>query len=124
MITYLKIIVISLGVLIAAGVAVIGYKLAEGTGELAEAVAENEAADAEAKDEPAAAPAAPPVVPRQVSDLGLPEGARVLSMTTTRDRLVLNVRVPEAGERIIIVDLASGGVIGSIALEAPRVGGP
>ena len=54
MITYLKIIVIVLGVMIAAGLVVIGLKLVEKGNELAELTSEDDAAAAEEADAGAA----------------------------------------------------------------------
>lgn len=104
MITYLKIVVIVLGVMIAAGVAVIGVKLAEKSDELAE-----RSGDAE---EATAAPVR--------RGLGLPAGAQVRRMAVGEGRLVLAVAVPGAGERIVIVDLRDGRMVAAIALEGPR----
>lgn len=115
MITYLKIIVIVLGVMIAAGLAVIGIKLAEKGGELAELTSDDDAA---ATDETAAGavPEAAAPLPA-LGDLGLPAGSQVRRMTTAGHRLILVVAVPEAGERIVIVDLQGGGVVANIGLE-------
>ena len=38
-------------------------------------------------------------------------------MTAAGQRLILVVAVPEAGERIVIVDLQRGGVLANIGLE-------
>ena len=114
MITYLKIIVIVLGVMIAAGLVVIGIKLVEKSGELAELTGDEGAAatgepDAGAVPEATALPA--------LGDLGLPAGSQVRRMTAAGHRLILVVAVPEAGERIVIVDLRSGGMVANIGLE-------
>ena len=109
MITYLKIIVIVLGVMIVAGLAVIGIKLAEKSGELAELSSDDGAATT---DETGAATPLP-----ALGDLGLPAGAEVRRMTAAGQRLILVVAVPEAGERIVIVDLQRGGVLANIGLE-------
>ena len=115
MITYLKIIVIVLGVLIAAGLVVIGLKLVEKGNELAELTSDDESAatkDAGAVPEATALPV--------LGDLGLPAGSQVRRMTATGHRLVLVVAVPDAGERIVIVDLRSGGIVANIGLEGAR----
>ena len=114
MITYLKIIVIVLGVMIAAGLVVIGIKLVEKSGELAELTGDEGAAatgeaDSGAVPEATALPA--------LGDLGLPAGSQVRRMTAAGHRLILVVAVPEAGERIVIVDLRSGGMVANIGLE-------
>ena len=114
MITYLKIIVIVLGVMIAAGLVVIGLKLVEKGDELAELTGDEDAAATDeaglsALPEAAALPAP--------GDLGLPAGAQVRRMTAAGHRLILVVAVPDAGERIVIVDLRSGGTVANIGLE-------
>ena len=114
MITYLKIIVIVLGVMIAAGLVVIGLKLVEKGSELAEMTSDDEGAVPERADagvvpEAAALPA--------LGDLGLPAGSQVRRMTAAGHRLILVVAVPDAGERIVIVDLRSGGMVADIGLE-------
>ena len=38
-------------------------------------------------------------------------------MQAAEDRLVLTIRVPEQGERIVILDLRKGTVVGNVALE-------
>ena len=117
MITYLKIIVIVLGVMIAAGLVVIGLKLVEKGNELAELTNEDDAAAAEEADAGAVPEAA--ALPA-LGDLGLPAGSQVRRMTAAGHRLILVVAVPEDGERIVIVDLRSGGMVANIGLE----GGP
>ena len=119
MITYLKIIVIVLGVMIAAGLVVIGIKLVEKSGELAEltgdegAAATGEAATSEAD----AVAVAEATALSALGDLGLPAGSQVRRMTAAGHRLILVVAVPEGGERIVIVDLRSGGTVANIGLE-------
>ena len=106
MITYLKIIVIVLGVMIAAGLVVIGIKLVEKSDELAE-LSED---DGDAVEVGTGVDAAP-------GDLGLPAGSQVRRMTAAGHRLILVVAVPDAGERIVIVDLRNGGMVADIGLE-------
>ena len=112
MITYLKIVVIVLGVLIAAGVAVIGVKLAEKNDELAERGGDAVADAVDVAPEAVATPAR--------RGLGLPAGAQVRRMAVGEGRLVLAVAVPGAGERIVIVDLRDGRMVAAIALEGAR----
>ena len=110
MITYLKIIVIVLGVMIAAGLVVIGIKLVEKSNDLAELGRDGDEAGAETTPADAAAP------PWR-ADLGLPAGAQVRRMTAADHRLVLLVAVPETGERIVILDLRDGSTIAEVGLE-------
>ena len=114
MITYLKIIVIVLGVLIAAGLVVIGLKLVEKGNELAELTSEDDDAVAEGADAGAMPEATAIPAP---GDLGLPPGSQVRRMTAAGHRLILVVAVPDGGERIVIVDLRSGGTVANIGLE-------
>lgn len=112
MITYLKIIVIVLGVMIAAGLVVIGIKLVEKSEELAELSAD------EGEDEALPAPAPEAAAePPALGDLRLPAGTQVRRRTAADHRFILVVAVPEGGERIVIVDLRSGRAVASIALE-------
>ena len=103
----LKVAVIVMGVLIVAGLAVIGVKISQKTGEVAESMS----FDAEQ------APAANFRV--SLDQLGLGPGARLLSMDVEEGRLVLRVSDGAAGERVLIVDINSGAVLGEIALPPP-----
>ena len=51
--------------------------------------------------------------------IALPAGAKVLDMTSSGDRLVLRVVLPDQSERLIIVDLARGRPLGSLELVRP-----
>ena len=115
MITYLKIIVIVLGVMIAAGLVVIGIKLVEKSGELAE-LSEDDGTTATDDWGASALSEATASLPTP-GDLGLPAGSQVRRMTAAGHRLILVVAVPDAGERIVIVDLRNGGMVASIGLE-------
>ena len=114
MITYLKIIVIVLGVMIAAGLVVIGLKLVEKGNELAELTGDEDAAATDEAD--AGAMPAATALPA-LGDLGLPPGSQVRRMTAAGHRLILVVAVPDAGERIVIVDLRNGATVANIGLE-------
>ena len=115
MITYLKIIVIVLGVMIAAGLVVIGLKLVEKGGELAELSEDDGETAADDWGASALSEAAAPLP--TPGDLGLPAGSQVRRMTAAGHRLILVVAVPDAGERIVIVDLRNGGMVANIGLE-------
>ncbi|MGD9537060.1 MAG: pilus assembly protein TadG-related protein [Alphaproteobacteria bacterium] len=107
---YLKVAVVVMGVLIVLGLIGLGYMLYQRSQKQA---AEDAPALAAASDAPAGAAASAP----SPASLGLPRGSRVTRMTTTDDRLVLSIRVPAEGERIVIIDLRKGSVIGHVALE-------
>jgi hypothetical protein len=51
--------------------------------------------------------------------LALPAGARVIDMTASGDRLVLRVALPDATERLLVVDLVRGRQIGALELVRP-----
>ncbi len=111
---YLKVAVIVMGMMIFVGLIGLGYMLYNKSQRQAAEEADGIAAPAGGEGE-AAAPGATRAL-RSVS-LGLPPGSRIGEMTATDDHLVLNVRVPGQGERIVILDLRKGGVIGNVALE-------
>ena len=115
MITYLKIIVIVLGVMIAAGLVVIGIKLVEKSGELAELSEDDSETAADDWGASALSEASAPVP--TPADLGMPAGSQVRRMTAAGHRLILVVAVPDQGERIVIVDLRNGGTVANIGLE-------
>jgi hypothetical protein len=112
---YLKVAVIVMGVLIVLGLIGLGYMFyARSQKQAAE-----EAAAITLMPDPATGAATTEQdagIPSPVS-LGLPRGSRVTQMSATDDRLVLNIRVPTEGERIVIIDLRKGRVIGHVALE-------
>ncbi|MSO69588.1 MAG: hypothetical protein EXQ98_04830 [Alphaproteobacteria bacterium] len=112
---YLKVAVIVMGVMILVGLLGLGYMLYNKS-QKREAAEEANAGGAPASSESGGMSAQSTRSQRLVS-LGLPPGSRVGEMTATDDRLVLNVRVPGQGERIVILDLRKGGVIGHVALE-------
>lgn len=116
----LKVVVIAMGTLIAAGIGVIVYTLIERGAEQFAGPAQGNA--------PGAAPAsAAPSGAGSVrtpsfgeARLGLPAGSRVEQMVVSGDRLVVSVLVPGEGERIVVIDLSSGRPLGSVALEGAR----
>ena len=99
--------------MIAAGLVVIGLKLVEKGNELAELTGDDDVATEGA--DPGAVPGAAALP--ALGDLGLPPGSQVRRMTAAGHRLILVVAVPDAGERIVIVDLRSGGMVADIGLE-------
>jgi hypothetical protein len=90
-----------MGILIVAGLALVAYGIAKRIG----------------------APEAPPTATEErappsfgASELPLPPGARVVDMAATDGRLVLRVAAADGGQRLLVLDLASGALLGSIAL--------
>jgi hypothetical protein len=113
-IPYLKALVIVMGVLIVVGFLGLGYTLYQKT-KPDNAPAETVFTDQSA--EPAAEAPMQSTTATRATSLGLPSGSHVRDMAATSDRLVLNVHVPGQGNRIIILDLRKGNVIGDVALE-------
>jgi hypothetical protein len=51
--------------------------------------------------------------------IALPAGGKIVDMTAAGDRLVLRVALPDATERLLVVDLAHGRQIGALELVRP-----
>jgi len=91
----LKVLVVVMGVLIVAGVAVLIYALAT---RLDVAGANRPAFDGR---------------------LVLPPEAKIVDMTAAGDRLVLRIALPDRSERLLVVDLVRGRQIGALELVRP-----
>ena len=62
----------------------------------------------------------PPVADRHAplsAALEIPRGARVEAMTTAQDRLILDLVLPDSARQIVLIDLATGARVGTIALH-------
>jgi len=111
----LKIAVIVMGLLIVAGLVAIGIKIVNKSQEAAESLS------VEAVESPAP-PVSVPVASTgarfdvSIDQLDLGPGAQLISMDVDNGRLVLRVRGGDAGERVLIVDIGSGAVLGEVAL--------
>ncbi|MDA1356427.1 MAG: hypothetical protein O3A94_09185 [Proteobacteria bacterium] len=121
-ISILRIAVIVMGVLIVAGLVVIGVKILQKSKEAA--VSLSGGAAKVSADAPAPSPALSPALRAtqfrvSIEQLGLGSNARLLSMDVEGGRLVLHVQSGGAGGRVLIVDLNSGAVLGEIALPPP-----
>lgn len=92
----LKALVIGMGVLIAAGLVVVVVTLANRAGQLAETVEQAGFGSA---------------------GLGLPAGSEIVAIAPAGDRLAVHVRVPGEGDRILLVDPASGATNGTLTAE-------
>jgi hypothetical protein len=135
MIPFLKIAVVVMGILIVGGLAVIGVKIYQDSIKVAETFGEEPMEAVETVEVAEAAPVPSPEPQTQmqvvtttaiapytaaVEHLDLGRGARVQSMIAEGHRLILNVRTASGIERVVIIDMNSGTVLGDIALEAPR----
>ncbi len=107
----LKVAVIVMGVLIVAGLVVIVMKISQKTGELAETMASDGADAPAATAQPDAASFS-----LDLEQLGLDADARLLSMDVAGEKLVLRVQTGAGVERVVIVDVKSGAVVGEVAL--------
>ena len=110
----LKTAVIVMGVLIVAGLVVVGIKILDKSKEAAESMS----AKAVKTSAPAPAPAGAPFKV-DIDQLGLDPGARLISMDVEAGRLVLRVSDGDAGEQVLIVDISNGAVLGEVALPPP-----
>ncbi|MCH8092697.1 MAG: hypothetical protein IID53_16425 [Proteobacteria bacterium] len=125
----LKTLVIVLGVVIVAGIAVIGVTIYHrATNPVNSPVPDSP--------KPAAKPAAKPA-PKPATEPGfgpgfgrvvleLPPGSRVVEMTAEDDRLILRLRLADGGRQILILDMATGKRLGTFELKEGelRDGGP
>jgi hypothetical protein len=135
MIPFLKIAVVVMGILIVGGLAVIGVKIYQDSIKVVETFGEEPMEAVETVEVAEAAPVPSPEPQTQmqvvtttaiapytaaVEHLDLGRGARVQSMIAEGHRLILNVRTASGIERVVIINMNSGTVLGDIALEAPR----
>jgi hypothetical protein len=49
--------------------------------------------------------------------VSLPTGARILSVQTVGNRLIVQVALPDSSQRLVVVDPGSGTVVGTIELR-------
>ena len=112
MIPFLKIAVIVMGVLIVAGLVVIGVKIYNDSTK----VVENFSADS--VDSPGAKSTSPHYK-TSLEHLNLGTGAEVQSIIAEDDRLLLRVRTADAQERLVIINIKNGAVLGEIVLPPP-----
>ncbi len=104
----LKSLVIGMGVLIVAGLGVIVvtlYNRASGPGETP---------GDRGVDRGVEAAAGAPLAAFGTARLGLPAGSAVLGMNAADGRLLLRARLPNEGEWIYVIDLATGATLGKI----------
>jgi len=108
---------VAVTVLVVVGVLIVMGFVALGVGVYNKATAARaEPAVAESALPAEAAPAAP-AAPRSHS-LDLPEGARIAEMLSAGNRVVFRVVVPGAGDRLYVLDPATGAVTATLALQA------
>lgn len=116
----LKTLVIVLGVMIVAGIAVIGVTIYHRATNLVNS-------PVPASTEPAAKPSAEPDVRTGPGPgfgpgfgkvgLDLPSGSRIVEMTAEDGRLILRLRLADGGWQILILDMATGKRLGTFELR-------
>lgn len=114
----LKALVIILGVMIVAGIAVIGVTIYHRATNLVNSPVPGST-------EPAVRTGFGPGFGRVALDL--PPGSRVVEMTAEGDRLILRLRLADGGRQILILDMATGKRLGTFELRdggEPRDGKP
>jgi len=117
-ISILRIAVIVMGVLIVAGLVVIGVKILQKSKEAAKSL-NSEAVDTPVDEAKLTVAMATTPFHVSIEQLGLGSDARLLSMDVEGGRLVLRVQSGVADGRVLIVDINSGAVLGEIALPPP-----
>ncbi len=101
----LKTLVIVMGVLILVGMALVGYTLIKRGLNPAPPLVE-------APQAPSAA-----VHPYGPVEIELPQGAHIASTHTAGGRLVIELTLAGGAERVLVVDLTSGAILGTIDLK-------
>ena len=109
----LKALVIVMGILIIAGMALIGYTIVERATAPETGTRPEVAIPAQSS---ATSPIKGPYGPISIE---LPPGARIVRTTTADRRLIVEVELSGGGERVLVVDLANGALLGTIELR-PR----
>ena len=107
----LKALVIVMGVLILAGMALVGYTIVK-RATAPEASRRTVAAGS------SASPAAGEAAPYGPVEIALPAGARILRTETAGRRLIVELELAGGGERILAIELETGKLLGTIDLKA------
>jgi len=105
----LKVLVIAMGVLLVAGVIALGFAVQYRLNHPRLAPAANPGIG------PAGAPSA--------LTLDLPQGARVVGVEASGDRLVIRLELAGGSEELIIVNLVTGAPLATVTLR-PKIGAP
>jgi hypothetical protein len=115
----LKALVIFMGVVIVIGVAVVGVTIYNRMNRLGETAPTSEAtADSQAT--PPAVATGETLPAFGDTSVPLPDGCRVVEMVPAGNRLLLHVGSPPRCNSILVVDLATGSLLGSIDLSPPQ----
>ncbi len=109
----LKTLVIVMGVLIVAGMALVGYTLVKRA--TAPEASRHATAAVSAPAAPGAEAAETPYGPVEIA---LPAGARILRTRAVGRRLIVELELAGGGERVLVVELSTGALLGTIDLKA------
>lgn len=107
----LKAVVIVMGVLILAGMGLVGYGIVK------------RATTPQAPAKVGVMALAPPIAgsaakgPYGPVEIPLPPGARLLGTRAEGDRLLVELALANGGERVLVIELASGALLGTIDLK-------
>jgi hypothetical protein len=104
----LKALVVFMGILILGGMGLVAYAIVKRVGQPAPPPRATDQASATA---PVAGKPFGPV------EIALPPGARIARTSTSEGRLIVELELAGGGERLLLVDLASGALLGSIDLK-------
>lgn len=115
--TGLKALVIFMGLLIVVGLGLVGYGVSRSHGNVAPATS---AAIAIANQSNPAAASASIGQPAQAvyfaSEMPVPRGSKLASVTATSDRLILHFTGASEGDRLVLLDAHNGQVNGNVTL--------
>lgn len=106
----LKALVIFMGILILLGMGLVGYAIVN-------RVAAPEGGKPGTATVASGTGAAAPAKPFGPVEIGLPAGAKLARTSVSGDRLIVELALAAGGERLLVVDLASGAVIGTVDLK-------
>ena len=109
----LKGLVIVMGILIAVGMAVVGYTIVKRAGDAGALRHVRVAAERSA-----ALSAVEPAAPYGPVSVALPPGARILRAMPAGRRLIVELGLADGGERILVLELENGALLGTIDLKA------
>lgn len=126
----LKALVIFMAVVLVIGFAVVGVELVRRMIEVkeeAQTAATQSPPSIPGRSEPAAP--VPPPSPAELpafgeASLALPEGAQPIDVAAAGDRVILRVMLPDQSQRLLVLNLRDGSLLGTVLLEVPSDGKP
>ncbi len=116
----LKALVVVLGVIIAAGIALLGVTVYQRAVDLADEQAPTSSAIRASAGSVAGKTGGEEAGTRRdfgTQALALPKGSRIVEMVAEGDRLILRLRLRDGGLQIVILDMTSGRRLGTVRLK-------